>query len=107
MNISCFIIFSRKLEYSRSGCIFVYISMTTWARLQICWNINSKVAVGNDHHNLKNYFQHIVLGFLEEGHTYASFLDLVDILTAPPCSLEHLNWYTDNYLQQEIAKPMV
>ena len=32
MNVVRFIAFCGKLEYGRSGCIFAYISMTTWAR---------------------------------------------------------------------------
>ena len=32
MNVARFIAFCEKLEYSRSGCIFPYISMTTRAR---------------------------------------------------------------------------
>ena len=32
MNVAHFIALCGKLEYGRSGCIFTYISMTTWAR---------------------------------------------------------------------------
>ena len=31
MNVAHFIAFCGKLEYGRSGCIFTYISMPTWA----------------------------------------------------------------------------